>query len=433
VVSDFVTPPNTWRVTLSQKELQRIKVVENAVEGRISVAEAAELLQLSERHVKRLKRAYDAADAGWVHHGNQKRVPANAISEEVRNQVVELASGKYAGFNDSHLHEKLVKAEGLLLSRPSVRRILRGAGIRSPQKRRAPKYRSRRERRAQEGMLLQVDGSRHDWLEGRGPHLTLLGGVDDATNKVCAAHFQSEHEDSAGYLRLFRSHVETVGVPWAIYRDQHGTLQRNDKHWSLEEELAGKQFPTQVGRALEELGIEVIVARSPQAKGRIERTWRTFQDRLASELRLAKADNLEQADAVLIRFLAEYNERFGKPAARPAPVWRKLDRRLDLNYIFSLRYERTVGKDHIITAISGVPIQLPPLATGRGYAGKKVEACHQPNGDFHVYLDRRLLHIEPAGAEAGAVRAQPFRKRQAPHKKKPVRIYNYAGHPALRA
>ena len=262
---------------MSQKELQRSKVVENAVEGRLSVSEAAELRQLSSRQVKRLKQAYDATDAGWVHHGNQERRPSNAISEAVRDQVVELATGKYAGFNDSHLHEKLVKAEGLVLSRPSVRRILRQAGIRSPQKRRAAKYRSRRERRAQEGMLLQVDGSRHDWLEGRGPHLTLLGGVDDATNKMCAAHFQSEHEDSAGYLRLFRSQVETLGIPWAIYRDQHGTLQRNDKHWSLEEELAGKQFPTQVGRALEELGIEVIVARSPQAKGRIERTWRTFK------------------------------------------------------------------------------------------------------------------------------------------------------------
>lgn len=417
---------------MSQKELQRIKVVENAVEGRLKVAEAAELLQLSERQVKRLKRAYDIADVGWVHHGNQDRQPSNAISEEIRKRVVELACGKYAGFNDSHLQEKLVEIEGLKLSRPSVRRILRHAGIRSPQKRRAPKYRSRRERRAQEGMLLQVDGSRHDWLEGRGPRLTLFGGVDDATNKVCCAHFQSEHEDSAGYLRLFRSLVESRGIPWAIYRDQHGTLQRNDKHWSLEEELAGKQFPTQVGRALEELGIEAIVARSAQAKGRIERTWRTFQDRLNSELRLAGAAKLEQANAILIQFLADYNERFGKPAAKPATVWRKLDSRLDLNYIFSLRYERTVGHDHVITAIAGLTIQLPPLATGRGYAGKKVEACHQPNGDFHVYLDRHLLHVEPAQPDAGAVRAQPFRKHKAPHKKKPVRVYKFAGRVALR-
>jgi hypothetical protein len=181
---------------------------------------------LSERQVKRLKRDYDSADAEWVHHGNQARQPANALGQRTRDAVVEFARGKYSGFNDSHLHEKLTGIEGLILSRPSVQRILREAGIRSPQKRRAPKYRSRRERRRQEGMLLQVDDSRHDWLEGRGPYLTLMGAVDDATNKIRSAHFQPEHEDSARYLRLFRAQVEETGIPWAIYRDQHGTLQR---------------------------------------------------------------------------------------------------------------------------------------------------------------------------------------------------------------
>ena len=106
--------------------------------------------------------------------------------------------------------------------------------------------------------------------------------------------------------------------------------------------------------------------------------------------------------------------------------------RLDLNYIFSLRYERVVGKDHVITAVPGLTIQLPPLASGRGYAGKKVEVCHQPNGDFHVFLDRRLLHVQPAAADAGPVRAQPFRKNTAPRKKQPVRVYNLGGRPALR-
>jgi len=187
-----------------------------------------------------------------------------------------------------------------------------------------------------------------------------------------------------------------------------------------------------VGRALEELGIEAIVARSPQAKGRIERTWRTFQDRLSSELRLAQASTLEAAQAVLIVFLTEYNARFGKSPKAPAPVWRKLDARLDLNYIFSLRYERVVGKDHVITAIPGVTIQLPPLASGRGYAGKKVEACHQPNGEFHVYLDRHLLHIQPAPANAGPVRAHDFRKSKTPRKKKPVKVYTLGGRAALR-
>ena len=382
--------------------------------------------------MKRLKREYDATDGGWVQHGNQGRRPANAIGEEIRGRVIELAKGKYAGFNDTHLPEKLSGVESLAVSRASVRRILREAGLRSPQKRRAPKYRARRERRAQEGMLVQVDGSRHDWLEGRGPYLTLMGAVDDATNQVSAAPFQSEPEDSAGYLRLFRQPVEARGIPWAIYGDRHRTLQRNDAHGSIAEQLAGKQLPTQVGRALEELGIEVIVARSPQAKGRTERTWRTFQDRLTSELRLAQATNVEQANVVLARFLPEYSQRFAQIAERPTPVWRKLDSRLDLDYIFSLRYERVVGKDHVITAIPGVTIQLPPLASGRGYAGRKVEVCHQPNGDFQIYLDRRLLHSQPAAADAGPVRAQPFRRTKAPQKKKPVRIYQFAGRPANR-
>ena len=417
---------------MSQKELQRIKVIENLVQGRLTVGQAAELLQLSKRQVKRLKRVYDASDPTWVHHGNHGRRPANAVPDQVQAQVIQLAQEKYAGLNDTHLHEKLVGSEGVELGRQTVRRILRQRGIQSPQKRRPSKYRSRRERRPQEGMLLQIDGSRHDWLEGRGPVLTLFGMVDDATNKMTAAHFQIEHEDSAGYLRLLRNQVETVGVPLAIYRDQHSTLQRNDKHWSLEEELAGRQLPTQVGRALEELGIEAIVARSPQAKGRIERTWRTFQDRLISELRLAGASTVEQANTVLVRFLADYNSRFAKTAAQSQPAWRKLDSRLDLNYIFSLRYERTVGKDHVIAALPGVSVQLPPLASGRGYAGKKAEVCQLPQGDLHIYLDRRLLHVEPADPDAGPVRASSMSRSKAPRKKKPVRIYQYAGRPAVR-
>ena len=258
--------------------------------------------------------------------------------------------------------------------------------------------------------------------------IKVIENVDDATNKLPAAHFQLEHEDSAGYLRLFRSQAENHGLPWAIYRDQHGTLRRNDSNWSVEEQLAGRQLPTQVGRALEELGIESIVARSPQAKGRIERP---FQDRLSSELRLAGVATLDQADEVLAKFLADYNIRFAKTPARRGAAYRKLDARLDLNYIFSLRYERTVGKDHVVTAIPGVTVQLPALANGSGCAGKKVEVCHQPGGDFHIYLNRRLLHIEPAAPAAGPVRAQPFRKSGAPRKKKPVKTYSYAGRPAI--
>lgn len=417
-------------VTLSQAQLQRIKVLEKVVEGYLKVGRAAELLNLSRRQVKRLKKRYTAEGGEWVLHGNRGRPPVNRLADSVRQQVVGLARGKYAGFNDTHLQEKLVGQEGLRLSRASLQRILRQAGLASPQKRRPPRYRSRRERRAQEGTMLLADGSRHDWLEGRGPYLTLLGFLDDATGKVPVARFQEEAEDAVGYLRLLRQQVEEAGIPLSLYRDQHGVFQRNDAHWSVAEELQGRQFPTQVGRALEELGIVSIPARSPQAKGRIERLWRTFQDRLRSELRLAGASTLAEANAVLERFLVQYNAQFARPPRQTARAYRPLDRRLDLDYIFSLRYERTVNPDHTVAAWPGGTVQLPSLPGRRGYAGKKVEVCQQPNGDLRIYLNRRLLQVQAAPADAPPVRAQKLRRRGSPRKKKPIRIYTYAGRAA---
>lgn len=418
---------------LSQKELQRIVVIENAVAGRIGVQEAAAALNRSPRQVKRLKQRFEPGNPAWVRHGNQGREPANRTAPETARRIVELAKGKYAGFNDSHLCEKLAQQEGIAVSRSTVRRILRSAGLRSPQKRRPPRYRSRRTRREQEGMLLLIDGSWHAWLEQRGPWLTLLGMIDDATGKVAAAHFQAERENTAGYLGLLRSVVEGPGIPLALYRDQHSSLQRNDDHWTLEEQLAGRQLPTQVGRALEQLGVEVIVARSPQAKGRIERLWRTFQDRLISELRLAQAHTLEQANTVLARFLADYNRQFAKLARRSGSAYRKLDRRLDLDRVLSLQYARKVANDHVIRVGPGLKVQLPPLSGGKGFAGRDVLVCHAPDGCVRVYLDDRLLLEQAADPWDGPVRAFDMQRSKAPLKKKPLRVYSFAGRPALRA
>jgi hypothetical protein len=160
---------------------------------------------------------------------------------------VKLAEGKYVGFNDSHLTEKLREEEGMELSRETVRRILRGAGRPSPQKGRAPRYRLRRERRPRKGMMVLTDGSRERWLEDRGPALTLLGFQDDATSEVLAARFQLECEDTVGYLRVLRAMVEEHGIPLSLYRDRHGAFQRNDNHWTEEEQSAGRQAPHPVG------------------------------------------------------------------------------------------------------------------------------------------------------------------------------------------
>jgi transposase len=414
-------------IELSQKELQRVKVIENAVESRITVAEASALLRLSGRQVKRLKKRYRADTVEWVRHGNRGRAKPWKLAERVRARIVDLARQKYVGFNDSHLAEKLGEQEGLTVSRETVRRVLRAAGMKSPQKRRRSKYRARRERKPRLGMMVLTDASREDWLEGRGPLLTLIGYQDDATSKVLAARFQLEHEDTVGYLRQLRVVVEGQGVPLSLYRDQHATFQRNDKNWTVEEELAGRQTPTQMGRVLEELGIESIRALSPQAKGRIERMWKTFQDRLQSELRLARASSLEQANGVLEKFVAAYNRRFAVPAQEASSDFRPLSKKLNQDRLFSLKYERVVGKDHVIN-LGARSMQLPAKGGKFGYAGVRVELSHQLNGELVVWHgDERLYSMElPLDYPPGRA---PRRPRAA--KKKQPRIYSYGGRPAM--
>src|ERR1700686_3372129 len=179
-------------------------------------------------------------------------------------------------------------------------------------------------------MMVLTDASRHDWLEGRGPQFTLIGFKDDATGQVLSAHFQLEPENTVGYLRARQTMIVTHGIPLSLFRDRHSIFQRNDSHWTLAEQLAGKQAPTQLGCALDELGIEQIPANSPQAKGRIERIWRTCQDRLVSELRLVRATTVQHANTVLAQFCADYNQRFARAATDAARDFRSLPRRFDL-------------------------------------------------------------------------------------------------------
>ncbi len=417
---------------MSQKELQRVKVIENAVGGRLSVREAARLLQLSERQVQRLKRRYEPDSIAWVHHGNRGRPMPWAFSLPQKRLILTLARGKYAGFNDSHLAEKLRVEENLTVSRETVRRILRGAKLASPQKRRARKYRSRRAPRPRFGMMVLTDASRHDWLEGRGPHLTLVGFQDDATSQILSAHFQFEAENTVGYLRALYAMISVHGVPLSLYRDRHCIFQRNDSHWTVAEELAGKQSSTQLGRALEELGITQIPAYSPEAKGRIERAWRTLQDRLVSELRLAHAITLQEANAVLARFCDDYNRRFARPAAESARDFRALPRRFDLARCLSLRYDRVVGPDHVVV-LGAHSIALPSLPAQRGYSGETVELSHQLDGTLRTYRGDHLLMTHPLPLQEYGHRNPAPRLTLRKPKTQMPRIYNLGGRPALAA
>jgi transposase len=393
------------RVILNKKEQRRL-VVLNAIEiGQVTAGEAAEVLGLSLRHVRRILAAYRREGAAALAHGNRGRKPHHALNEGLKRQVLELARSIYAGCNNQHFTELLAERESINLSRSSVRRILLSAGIRSPRKRRPPKHRSRRERYPREGMLLQIDGSRDDWLEGRGPYLTLVGAIDDATGKVPYALFRDE-EDAQGYTLLLEHIVENEGIPEALYHDGHGIFVRSRKEpESLEEQLTGRRQPTQFGRMMEELGIISITSLSPQARGRIERLWGTFQDRLKSELRIAGAKTKEEANRVLRDFLPRFNPRFAVPAREPGLAYRQLPDGFRSHEIFCFKYQRTVGKDNVVR-FGEHRLQIMPTNGRLSYTKVKVEVHERMDGSLAVYYKGQCLLTSSAPSEAPVIRAR---------------------------
>jgi transposase len=360
--------------TLTMQDEKRIEVIQRVFRGELTVGSAAVLLGISERQCYRIKGRVRKHGAKGVIHGNRGRCCKRKVKEKTVSRVVALARGKYQGFNDHHLTEKLKEHEQIELSREKIRRILRSHGIATPRKRRASKHRSRRDRRMAEGMMLQVDGSPHDWLQGRGPRLCLIGAIDDATGKVPGAFF-AQAESSWGYLRLFCEIFKRHGLPQSIYSDRHSVFW-TDREPTVEEQLINKRPLTEVGRALDELGVTLILAGSPQAKGRIQRLWGTFQDRLVSELRLAKAKTLEQSQAVLDGYLLEHNRKFSNPT-QAQPAWRKASAQ-QIEQALCFKEKRTVANDNTIT-FDGVIFQIPKKSPHRSYANKRV--------DVHVLLD----------------------------------------------
>jgi hypothetical protein len=231
-------------------------------------------------------------------------------------------------------------------------------------------------------MLLQVDGSQHDWLEGRGPYLTLVAAIDDATGTVAGAVFR-EQEDAQGYFLMLREVISSNGVPLALYSDRHGIFQRSIKEAeSLEEQLSGERQPTQFGRSLKELGIQAIFALSPQAKGRIERLFGTLQDRLVAELRLAGAATMEMANRTLQDFLPRFNERFGVPASQSGTAYRRPSG-TDLAGVLCFKYQRTVAADNTVR-FAGRTLQLLPRLERPSYAHAKVEVQERLDGSLVV-------------------------------------------------
>jgi hypothetical protein len=261
-------------------------------------------------------------------------------------------------------------------------------------------------------MLVQIDGSPHRWLGPDGPELTLLAAIDDATGKVVGAVFRQQ-EDAQGYFVLMRSIVEKYGCPLAIYRDRHGIFQRGkNRDLTVAEQLEDQPNHTQFGRLLAELGIESIPAHSPQGKGRIERLFGTFQDRLVSELRLAGIRTLNDADAMLARFLPRYNRRFAVPARQTGTVYRQLPAGVNLHTIFSFKYRRTVSPDNTVRFYQH-RIQIEPDRYRCSYARTRVEVHQRMDGSLSVYYRSRCLGTTDAPPEAPVLRVLPTTHRSS--------------------
>jgi transposase len=375
---------------MSHGQWRKLDVVERVERGELTVSEGAHALGLSRRQVQRLRNKIRLLGAKGVLHGNAGRPPKHKTGDLVRERVVELWRERYAGFNDQHFTEKLAEVEGLKLSRQTVRRVLRKAGIGSPRKRRPVKHRRRRDRRPQAGQMILWDGSRHDWLEGRGPRLCLMGAIDDATGELLpGAHFV-EQECSAGYLRVLRDILAVKGVPLSAYMDRHGTLKRNDRNWTNAEQLAGRQEPTHVRRALDDLGVQVLYALSPQAKGRVERLWGTLQDRLVSELRLVDARSALGANRVLLRYRLQHNARFAVPPEQSNSAWRPLPPGLTADELSAFQYVRVVFNNNTVR-IGKKTIDIKKRPGRATFAKATVLVRHLLVGGFRIYFKGEFI------------------------------------------
>ena len=355
------------------------------------------LLGVSPRQVRRLRVRFRREGFEAVIHGNTDRSPANRTDPATIERVVALAGpdGRYRDLNVCHLQDLLDSQEQIKIGRSTLDRLLKTAGLRQVGKAPAPIHRRKRLRRPAEGMLLQVDASPFDWLEGRGPKAVLVGAIDDATGKVLFLVFRPT-EDQTGYLLLLRTVAVTYGLPMAIYHDRH-TILRSPKEPTIEEQLAGRSPMSQIQRVMADLGIESIPAHSPQAKGRIERLWGTLQDRLTKELRLAGIRNLEEANAFLPDFIARYNARFARAPQDPNVAWVPLPTDLDLNYYFTIRESRKVRADHCIS-FSGRILQLLPDIKGPSLADESVTVHTVPEGEIYLYHGKRPVPYRAVSA-----------------------------------
>ena len=367
---------------MSQKELTRLEVVQRVKRKTLKQREAAELLSLSVRQVKRLCKAYQADEAAGLISKRRGRPSNNRLPEKTINKARELLRARYPDFGPTLATEKLA-IEGVSLSVETVRQLLMGEGLWKAKAVRRAVIHQLRERRARLGELVQIDGSPHDWFEGRAPKCTLLVFVDDATSRLMYLQFV-EAETTFNYFAAVRSYVTEFGKPLAFYSDKFGVFRVN-----MPNPLSGSGL-TQFGRALKELDIELICAHSPQAKGRVERANQTLQDRLTKELRLRDLSSAAAANAYLPEFIADYNQRFAVAPRSTESAHRSLGKGEDLERILTLCERRTLSKN-LTLSYNNVIYQIKTKRPSYTMRGAHVEVREKSNAELTIEYKQRPL------------------------------------------
>ena len=364
---------------LKQKDLKRATLIEACINGKCTVKQVAYALGISERRVKQIKKEVKENGVKSIQHGNRGRKPKNTIPDETRKKILELRSSyEYEISNFKHFQELLKEHENIEISYSALYNILKSAGIKSPKKHRKTKLHHRRKRKEAEGMMLQADGTPFDWFE-TGEKYSLHGFVDDATGKITGL-YMCKNECLLGYLEVLRQTLENFGIPISLYPDKYSVFfppKKISDHLTIEEQLNGRQKGiTQFGRIVEELGIEMFPASSPQAKGRIERLWETLQSRLVTEFRINKITNVDDANKFLIEFIKIYNSKFSVEPSNNSSVFLKLPKRYNLDELLCVKFERTIDNAGVFS-INNSKFQLldrnlPPKTKVQIYLSQKI-------------------------------------------------------------
>lgn len=372
-------------IIMRQKELKRLHVIHKVMEGELTQVEASEILTLSDRQIGRIvKRIREEGDKG-IQHRSRGRESRRRLPKKLKDRVVMLYLQRYKGFGPTFTAEKLYELDDIALSKETVRKWLIEAG-QWQKGRKSRTHRQWRERKWHRGQMVQMDGSHHDWFEGRRPKCVLMGYIDDATGRMFCRFY--EYEGTIPAMDSFKRYIRAHGIPMSVYFDKHTTY-KSTAEPSIEDEINGTEPLSEFGRALRELGVDLIHAHSPQAKGRVERMFNTLQDRLVKEMTLRGINTIEEANKFLKSYLSSHNKRFAVKPKEQNDLHRDIPKRLNLDKILCIRTERTLRNDSTI-AHNGKLYQLQEAVKS-----KKVLVEERVNGTMLItHNDAKLKFKE---------------------------------------